>query len=1104
MLKSIRSLTPNAEIVIVDTMSSDSSPEVAKRYADVFQEYAGPNGTWTREMFAFDDASAARNRAFELATGKWIGWIDTDDEIASHEEVLKLLSQNGYLLDGPPVDKAVEKLGEAPAADGKSTVGAFSFESFLEHTWDKGEVQGFHAPYLYRFKEGEEGKAGKAEEWQIRERIVRSDAEGKTDWAWHRKAHEVLVPNDPALMNQMQLLGSLLFVHRKEWSDADIKYAIDRHYAIVRKDFDAGKRDFFDLHYLTEYAGAKCPQDRATFVNEYLLAAGTGVERARAHHKRGLFLLSEGYYNETLEAFTAGTLADPTLADNFFALGVAYGRAGNWVKSAEAYAKGTSLPYIHPFAKTTPREHTIVNRVNGAISYWRAWRENQANETALENAVTLMKAASTAPGAHSNDSRELNSWLHLFENELRGARMLAHLGATFNHLIANDETAKAAMVASIIPAHMEDRPEAEKMRTFTRKIYNHRDDPKSYLDFYMQFGTDQFTTEEQIRETKEITRVQFVNSYLKLLRQSMGRPLRVLEIGTWDGITMINSMNDLPDSQFTGVEASAGALKKLTERIAAKGWSSRFTGVHGMLSHDTMMKAKGGDGSFRFDAIVFCEVIEHIVDPTSTLKEIFWALGDMGRLFISTPWGAFDRGFPEDLAKRDARGHVHAYTPRALYELLTKAGFHIYEMNGQWAPHTEGNFGDTQVLMASKARTDEMSAEERSPNFLVPSALWDWNATTVEKTGMGASEETIVYLARQLGRMGGSPQVFGPIPKTGSLDEAEVRDGAAYWPKEQLSYLNADVPTVVSRAPSAGAQLRKLCADLGRPIPKRLILWLQDSGYPDLNLKTAADYERIVVLSQWHREFLALQTGIPLEKFKIIPNFILKEHFPDVPSKIGVAREPHRLIYCSSPDRALIPLLEMWPEIRRRWPDAELGIYYGWEGAMKLATVNPEWTKHYRVLRERFNQLKWQPGIQEFGRVNHAVIAHEMRRASVWAYPIINGRSSVESFCSNAVKARAAGCVPVTIPEAALKETAASNLTQWVEWSPEMTGLQGAMFHTTRSGNPLTTNVFQARFVEAIERGFAQTEPLRDAMAAEAIDTYELARVLPQWLELLK
>ncbi len=62
------------EIIIVDTGSQDRTKEIAGRFADRVEDFV-----WR------DDFAAARNAAFELATGDFCMWLDADDVIPEEE-----------------------------------------------------------------------------------------------------------------------------------------------------------------------------------------------------------------------------------------------------------------------------------------------------------------------------------------------------------------------------------------------------------------------------------------------------------------------------------------------------------------------------------------------------------------------------------------------------------------------------------------------------------------------------------------------------------------------------------------------------------------------------------------------------------------------------------------------------------------------------------------------------------------------------------------------------------------------------------------------------------------------------------------------------------
>ena len=76
-----------SEIVIVDTGSTDNTPEVARKYADIFEIYTECNDP---ETGLIEDFSKARQRAFDLATKPWVMWCDADDVIIGAESLLPL------------------------------------------------------------------------------------------------------------------------------------------------------------------------------------------------------------------------------------------------------------------------------------------------------------------------------------------------------------------------------------------------------------------------------------------------------------------------------------------------------------------------------------------------------------------------------------------------------------------------------------------------------------------------------------------------------------------------------------------------------------------------------------------------------------------------------------------------------------------------------------------------------------------------------------------------------------------------------------------------------------------------------------------------------
>ncbi len=170
-------------------------------------------------------------------------------------------------------------------------------------------------------------------------------------------------------------------------------------------------------------------------------------------------------------------------------------------------------------------------------------------------------------------------------------------------------------------------------------------------------------------------------------------------------------------------------------------------------------------------------------------------------------------------------------------------------------------------------------------------------------------------------------------------------------------------------------------------------------------------------------------------------------------------------------------MLKLWPKIRAKWDDATLSIFYGWRGCSVLGSGrDPAWTQRFTEMRKSYEELRFQPGVAEHEMVNHLRIAQEFMLASVWLYPT----DFAETCCTNAIKARAAGCIPVTTHLAALDETAACS-----------------------QGRLLPVSATDDEWLQAVAEVIDTSEDERGKMALEAIETYNLDSMLPAWGALL-
>ncbi|MET7472904.1 class I SAM-dependent methyltransferase [Streptomyces sp. NPDC005648] len=166
-----------------------------------------------------------------------------------------------------------------------------------------------------------------------------------------------------------------------------------------------------------------------------------------------------------------------------------------------------------------------------------------------------------------------------------------------------------------------------------------------------------------------------------------GAPQVILDIGCGDGSAAATARPLLPGHHLIGVDWSQDAL----------------TRARGRLTHTVRGELTGGGLPFRSasaDAVLFSEVVEHLVDPDAALDEIHRVLRPGGHLMLSTPnlaaW--YNRGlllagvqpvFSEVSLRavhgrpgKEVVGHLRLYTARALREFVAASGFEVVRLAG--------------------------------------------------------------------------------------------------------------------------------------------------------------------------------------------------------------------------------------------------------------------------------------------------------------------------------------------------------------------------------------------------------------------------------------
>jgi 2-polyprenyl-3-methyl-5-hydroxy-6-metoxy-1,4-benzoquinol methylase/glycosyltransferase involved in cell wall biosynthesis len=414
-----------------------------------------------------------------------------------------------------------------------------------------------------------------------------------------------------------------------------------------------------------------------------------------------------------------------------------------------------------------------------------------------------------------------------------------------------------------------------------------------------------------------------------------------------------------------------------------------------------------------FDYATSTDTYEHLNNPVKDMllpaKKI---LNDDGKFLLCTPYGAWMRGnfLPwaepwQDASKGhswlypSAHKHLVAPTPWSVANDFYEAGYYVkncYPVLCQ--PADVPNQGNVFVEACVKAPNNYPGLDIV---FAIGDGIEEWTPETVKKNGIGGSELMCLELSKRLASLGHRVRVFNSCGPHGS----GIYDGVEYHPSSKYQNIDCDVLVVSRQAPMLGDQYNVQA--------KLKLLWVHDiyamGATPELLLKA----DRILALSAWHKQNI-------INTHHVHPNQVIQTRNGIDLTRFDkqVVRNRYRVVNSSSPDRSWPALLNYWPEIKQRVPQAELHLFYGfknWEYVAKYYPGQPELIERLKAQVESLKPL----GVVYHDRVNQAQLAEEFLQSGMWGYPSF----FTETSCLTAMEAQASGLRIVTSSIAALNET---------------------------------------------------------------------------------
>jgi len=309
------------------------------------------------------------------------------------------------------------------------------------------------------------------------------------------------------------------------------------------------------------------------------------------------------------------------------------------------------------------------------------------------------------------------------------------------------------------------------------------------------------------------------------------------------------------------------------------------------------------------------------------------------------------------------------------------------------------------VVDAARATVRHEQARRSYSILIWTGPAWEhWGPKMLDEGGIGGSETAAVRMAAELAALGHKVTVASDCAGR------EGNYGAVRYIRQDYLWaapkgLGAFDVLVVSRQAWALPHFEA----------KAKLLWVHDIHAGEDSVKVRGEIvlaDRVLALSRWHAGFLRQSyPWLAPERIAITRNAVDPSRFAAAPSKVG-----NQAVYASSPDRGLARLLELWPGVRARVPDAVLHVCYGFKNWERMTESYEEGKAAIAGLKE---MIASTPGVVDHGRIGQRELADLYLASKVWAYPTW----FTETSCIAAREAQAAGCVPVTTRLAALEET---------------------------------------------------------------------------------
>jgi len=273
---------------------------------------------------------------------------------------------------------------------------------------------------------------------------------------------------------------------------------------------------------------------------------------------------------------------------------------------------------------------------------------------------------------------------------------------------------------------------------------------------------------------------------------------------------------------------------------------------------------------------------------------------------------------------------------------------------------------------------------------------------------IGGVETSEIYLSREFAKQGRKVVIFCKCQNPGVFDGVQylnIADFPAFNKSNKIKIFISQTNPNIFKTQEIDANLSAF--------------WTGGTHTVRANqpLKEKEIYSKIgkfIFKSKWQADEFVKYLGIDKQKVFVSRNGVDLSLFKDT----SVKRDRYRLIYTSTPYRGLDVLLDIFPRVRKDFPELKLYVFSDMEVyGMPKGSAMEEYKEYFKKID--------QPGVFNMGNVKLKDLAREYMKTYIHAYP----SHFEETSCNAAIQAQAAGVPTITSKLAALKETIIDNKT---------------------------------------------------------------------------